>query len=112
MPAFTNNLEIVMLHKLAKVLQISLGGGIGCKHVQDITIGKFANLISHQHKWLRAAQTPRIELNVVFHRKPLVKQGGMLGHLGRDSHQVLNANMIIAKTSGCISYKNFAAFLL
>ena len=75
-----------MVHELAKVLQIPLGGGVRCKHMQHLALWKLANLVSHEHQWLRAAQTPRVELNVVFHREPLVSQDGMLGHLGRDSH--------------------------
>ena len=96
MPAFTNNLEIVML-QTGKVLQIPVGGGIGCKHMQDITIGKFANLFltsisgSGQRRPAR-----RVECRIP--PKALVTQDGMLGHRGRIHTKTQTQNMIVAKT--------------
>ncbi len=79
-----------MLHELAKVLQIPLGGRIRCQHMQHIALAKTANRILNQHQRFRAAQSARVELCVVFHQASPVNQRKMLGHLGRDSHQVPN----------------------
>lgn len=77
-----------MLHELAKMLQIPLGGRVRCQHMQHIALGKPAKCILNQHQRFRAAQSARVELSVVFHQASPVDQREMLGHLARDSHQV------------------------
>ena len=49
-----------MFHEPAKLLEVSLRGGVGRKNIQDLTARHFANSVSDQHQGFRANEATRV----------------------------------------------------